>query len=165
MKSWLLSSLRHQYQSKGREVFLDQFKNAWLLWEPGSWTPPQRRTMTLPVRSIVSAEPQPVPDAAAEALAVALSPDTKVLTLGRGEDCELVINDATLSGRHLAFHPGPGGTWAVEDLRSTNGSRLGFQLLGPGVKLPLTEGASLEAGQARFTYCSPEGLWARLSGR
>jgi hypothetical protein len=164
MKSWLLSSLRHQYQPKGREVFLSQFKNAWLLWEPGSWTPPQRRTMTLPVRNALTGE-FPPPDTAAEALAVALLPDTQVLTLGRGEDCELVINDATLSGRHLAFHPGPGGSWAVEDLHSTNGSRLGQQLLSPGATLPLTDGARLEAGQARFTYCSPEGLWARLAGR
>lgn len=166
MKSWLLSSLRFQHLAKGRDQFLTVFKNPWLLWEPGSWAPPQRRTMHLPVRTVVNTRVDPsapAPAATAEALAIALVGD-QPLVLGRDEGCDLVINDATLSSKHLSFHPGPTG-WSVEDLGSTNGSRVLQVALKSGDRVALHDGAALEAGRVSLTFCASEGLWARLTAR
>jgi hypothetical protein len=49
--------------------------------------------------------------------------DTPV-TLGRGNDCTLVLADDYASTNHARLVPGDGG-WLVEDLGSTNGTYLG----------------------------------------
>lgn len=58
------------------------------------------------------------------------------ITLGRDEGCDIVIDDDKASRRHARVRPTEKG-WIVEDLRSTNGTRInGFrtvaQLLGDG---------------------------------
>ena len=47
--------------------------------------------------------------------------DTRVV-LGRGEDCDIVLDDEKTSRRHAALTPLPDGTVMVEDLGSTNGT-------------------------------------------
>jgi hypothetical protein len=67
-------------------------------------------------------------------------------TIGRGRDCDVVLEDAGISRRHAELRPGPDG-WTVADLGSTNGVRVngaqvrGVQLLAPGdlVELGSTE--------------------------
>lgn len=43
--------------------------------------------------------------------------------VGRSRDCEIVLDDAGVSRRHLEIRPSDAG-WTVEDLGSTNGARL-----------------------------------------
>jgi hypothetical protein len=67
-------------------------------------------------------------------------------TIGRGRDCDVVLEDAGISRRHAELRRGPDG-WTVADLGSTNGVRVngvqvrGVQLLAPGdlVELGSTE--------------------------
>lgn len=167
MKSWLLSTLRAGSVAKGRDAFLAANPGCWLLWEPGSWKPPQSRTMIM----TVAMKPVPVPAPAraaapaaptAEALAIALVPLAHPLVLGRSDDCDLPLNDATLSGHHLAFHSS-GASWSVEDVGSTNGTRVNGVMLAPSARLALSAGAKIEAGQVRLTFVTPEALWARLA--
>ena len=46
------------------------------------------------------------------------------LVIGRGEECELHIDDEYVSTRHAVLRP-QGATWYVEDLGSTNGTFVG----------------------------------------
>jgi pSer/pThr/pTyr-binding forkhead associated (FHA) protein len=65
------------------------------------------------------------------------------LTLGRDHTCDLVLNDDAISARHvrLSFHH---GQWWVEDLGSTNGTRLNQSALAtPAV---LATGDQIECG-------------------
>jgi hypothetical protein len=150
VKSWLLSTLRAGSVAKGRDAFLAANPGCWLLWEPGSWKPPQSRTMIMTVAM------KPVPEPAR--VAVPAPP----VVLGRSDDCDLPLNDATLSGHHLAFHPS-GPSWSVEDVGSTNGTRVNGVTLAPNARLALGAGAKIEAGQVRLTFVTPEALWARLA--
>lgn len=45
--------------------------------------------------------------------------------IGRSPECALVLDDDYASGRHARIFQDDGGTWQVEDLRSTNGTFLG----------------------------------------
>lgn len=63
-------------------------------------------------------------------------------TLGRSRDCEIVLDDSSISRRHAEIRPGAEG-WTVADLGSTNGVRLngravrGAQLLQAGDRVEL----------------------------
>lgn len=48
---------------------------------------------------------------------------TTPVTLGRAQDCTIVLDDDYVSSRHARFLPGQ-GQWLVEDLGSTNGTYL-----------------------------------------
>jgi len=47
--------------------------------------------------------------------------DKPAYTVGRKEDNDIVLDNATVSGHHCKFYEA-GGTWFVEDLSSTNGT-------------------------------------------
>ena len=46
------------------------------------------------------------------------------LVIGRGREADLVIAESTISRTHARIDPGECGAWHVEDLGSTNGTRL-----------------------------------------
>jgi hypothetical protein len=157
VKSYLLSTLRLQFGARGREEFQRAAPHHWLVWDPGRWQPPLRRTAPLPALN-----PTARPEALGEALALELRPMNRPLVLGRAPECDLVITDGTLSSRHLAFHQEREG-WAAEDLLSRNGSSIDGQRLGPGELRPLRDGARLEVGQVLLEFWSSEGLWPKLA--
>ncbi len=49
----------------------------------------------------------------------------EAVLLGRAPDCTLVLGDDYASGHHARLVPAGGGSWALEDLGSTNGTSLG----------------------------------------
>jgi len=70
------------------------------------------------------------------------------ITLGRDPICDIPILDETASARHarLSFHH---GQWWLEDLSSTNGTRLNQELL--TLATVLTTGDEIRCGAARLT--------------
>ncbi len=69
--------------------------------------------------------------------------------LGRGADCDLVLDHPSVSRHHVRIGPGRNEAEAleVEDLGSSNGSQLSGVPLAPGRPLPLPQGASLVIGE------------------
>lgn len=155
MKSLLLSTLRAQFASKGADALKAAHPHAWLLWEPGSWKPPQKQTM------VFSAVGPGTKASGGEALALALDGGQQMV-LGRDPLCDLVINDGTLSARHLVVARAANG-WTVADAGSSNGTKLQGAVLPPNEPRALLEGARIEAAQVILTYWTPEGLWRRLA--
>ena len=71
-----------------------------------------------------------------------------ITVLGRMEG-DLLVEDPSVSSRHLEIENfGPGMRW-VRDLGSTNGSELNGQPLGPE-RMPLTEGDVLSVGRVKI---------------
>lgn len=135
-----------------------------MLWEPGSWKPPGTTTLVNPSNlNNPAVTPTPVKPTG-EALAMAMEPkkDGTQLTLGRGMECDAVINDGTLSTLHLVFMQGPGVVWTVRDAGSRNGSTLDGVKLEAGKPKELRTGCKLTAAGVTFTYYGPAGMLQRL---
>jgi hypothetical protein len=70
-------------------------------------------------------------------------------TLGRGRQCDVVLNDPNVSRQHAEIRP-RGGSWVITDLGSTNGSRLnGRRIDGSEV---LRAGDEIELGESVMTF-------------
>ena len=66
------------------------------------------------------------------------------ITIGRDQNCTLVLNDSYASSRHARVFP-KGGTWWLEDLNSTNGTTLAGRAVHGAVELPI--GVPVRIGQ------------------
>ncbi len=169
MKSYLLSSLIFRFGSGDAEPFAKAHPHDWLLWEPGAWKPPASTTAVIGGTPIPFPPPPPPGSTPApgksqgEALALALEErkDGKPLTLGRGSDCDAIINDGTLSQIHLVFMKDEKG-WTVRDAGSRNGSSVDGMKLQPGKPVLLKSGSRVLAAQVAFTFYDPSGMLARL---
>jgi diguanylate cyclase (GGDEF)-like protein len=72
----------------------------------------------------------------------------KPLVIGRGNDCEIRINDHSVSRRHARVQPGAGGHYAV-DLQSTNGT---FVNDVPASMCKLNDGDYLRVGNCIYRF-------------
>ena len=79
------------------------------------------------------------------------------VTVGRGDEEAIPINDATLSRVHLTLKRSASG-WTVEDSNSSNGSWLDGMKLEPGRPYPLKDGAAIQGGRVYLTYFEPSGI-------
>lgn len=153
-----MSVLAQRYARGDFAAFQLAHPYCWLVWEPGEWKPSTSATLTMSTNPAKAGSVR-----AGESLGLALVGGT-TLVLGRANGADLVINDGTLSSRHFALHADAGG-WAVEDLKSRNGTKLGGVSLVPGQRHPLANGARLDAANVVFTFLTTEGLWTRLRTR
>jgi Protein of unknown function (DUF3662)/FHA domain len=70
-------------------------------------------------------------------------------TVGRGRQCDIVLNDPNVSRQHAEIRP-RGGSWVLNDLGSTNGSQInGRRVDGPEVLRP---GDEIELGASAMTF-------------
>ncbi len=77
--------------------------------------------------------------------------------IGRDPSSDVLLNDGTVSRRHARIII-EGNTAYLEDLGSTNGTRLNGQLVSPGQRVPLPQQAELQFGSAILTLELPEGF-------
>jgi transcriptional regulator with GAF, ATPase, and Fis domain len=68
------------------------------------------------------------------------------LAVGRGTDCDVAVDDASVSRRHVVVHGGP--PHEIEDLGSSNGTRIGGARLPPGHRTTIAPGTVVEIGSA-----------------
>ena len=65
--------------------------------------------------------------------------DPKGTTLGRGSDCDVILDDTGVSRLHARISQDPFGRWIVEDLDSQNGIFIGAQRIKAQAVLPNQE--------------------------
>jgi len=159
--SYLLSWLRSKFGASDLETFERLHPYDWLLWEAGPWHPPERTGLTL-----LAAGPGAPPKGTGESLAIALraNPRRPHITIGRGQENDVVVDDATLSRVHLVLMRLESGGWSVRDAGSSNGTRLNGRALEVGTPAPLPSGARLEAGSVHLTFLSSADFLQRLKG-
>jgi transcriptional regulator with GAF, ATPase, and Fis domain len=86
-----------------------------------------------------------------------------VMVIGRGAQCDVTIDDASVSRRHALIHAGT--TPAIEDVGSRNGTRVGGTALARGEKQTLTIGSVIEIGSVvALVQRADSGLRAKLEG-
>jgi hypothetical protein len=101
-----------------------------------------------------------------ELLITTLPPLARVeeLSVGRLPDCELVIDDPSVSKRHAVLRWNePQGRCSVRDTGSTNGTFLNGSTLGTR-EATLKDGDILSFGNVQFWYLMTDTLHARLHG-
>jgi predicted component of type VI protein secretion system len=70
------------------------------------------------------------------------------VTLGRSPDCELSVHDIMLSRRHCRIEP-DGEGWAIADLGSKNGTRVGGNSI---IRSPLQHGDVIRMGKTAVRF-------------
>ncbi len=91
-------------------------------------------------------------------------PETGTITLGRGADADIRVEHESVSRRHASIHL-DGGLF-VEDLGSSNGTKLGDQQLDPGKRVAFEAGEVIEIGsvmlvvQRQATAPRPRRVWS-----
>jgi DNA-binding NtrC family response regulator len=73
-------------------------------------------------------------------------PEAGMVTIGRDDDDDVRIDDANASRHHARLHVGT--VLQIEDLGSTNGTRLRGNLLPPGQRAPVLAGEAISIGWA-----------------
>ena len=80
------------------------------------------------------------------------------LTIGRDPDNDLQLDYPTISRHHAAIRRvGPVEQYAIEDLRSSNGTLVNDELIEPGQPFPLYPGNTLRVGPVKFLF-APEAV-------
>jgi hypothetical protein len=74
---------------------------------------------------------------------------TGPVVLGRSSECDLAVRDILLSRTHCRLEPAGGHDWRVVDLKSKNGTRVGWQQVESQV---LKDGDHLRMGRTRIVY-------------
>lgn len=75
------------------------------------------------------------------------------VTIGRGSDRDLRLDEPRASRQHGTFRPrrsGPG--WTYTDLGSSNGTRINGRPVTPNQRIELRDGDTIEIGPTRFTF-------------
>ncbi len=159
MKSYLVSWLARNL-ARDMERFAREKAGPWLVWEPGPWRPPLADRST-----IAEAGQGRSRSSSGEALALEVTPvpgrtASEGIRLGRGPENDLVVDDGTLSRAHLLLKLVE-GRWFVEDLHSSNGTRVNGEPLGDAA-VPIEPGARIEAGSVCLTFYDARGFYLRL---
>jgi hypothetical protein len=140
--SYLFSFLRRKFATVDPAAFERLHPHDWLLWEA----------------------PDALPGGEGEALAIALSrnPRRPYLALGHGPECDIVLDDASLSRVHLVLvRVGP-RDWALRNADGSAGTRLNGLLLGAADPRPLASGDRIRAGEVRLTFLAGADLLRRF---
>jgi ABC-type multidrug transport system ATPase subunit/pSer/pThr/pTyr-binding forkhead associated (FHA) protein len=73
------------------------------------------------------------------------------IVVGRSEQADVVVPDASASRRHLELRQ-EADSWVAVDLKSTNGTLLDGALLTPHIPVRLQNGARLQLGDSEFLF-------------
>jgi pSer/pThr/pTyr-binding forkhead associated (FHA) protein len=95
----------------------------------------------------------------AEGRVLALPSSGRVVHVGRGEGCDLVLADPDVSREHVAIERGPGG-FLARDVGSKNGVEISGENLTAGERL-LHDGDVIRLGGSCLRFVDPEDRYLR----
>ena len=164
--AFMLSLLNRQRQLLGAK-FSERYPSDWLVWEPGVWRPARSESTS---NAEATQLPTPTPfnrPHGDDALCFELKRVPSDLTMGRGTENHIVVNDLTVSRAqlHLVFAD---GKWRV---RTTSQVTVDGKLVGIEAGRPasgaidgslLKGGSALVIGDVRMTFYEPDGFLQRL---
>jgi DNA-binding NtrC family response regulator len=85
------------------------------------------------------------------------------LVIGRGEDCEIFVDDPSVSRKHAILRLDASPT--IEDLGSRNGTAVGHRRIAPGERVPIGVGTLLVLGSTSVVLEPSYGLRSRAVRR
>lgn len=157
VSAFMLSLLNRQRQLLGARFF-ERYPSNWLVWEPGPWRP-ARSVLTSNTEATQLPTPAPVARPVGEdALCFELKRAVSALTVGRGSENQIVINDLTVSREQFRLEFSADQKWRVH---SKGPLTVDGQPVGPQGAL-LKNASSIVVGDVRMTFYEPDGFPHRL---
>jgi hypothetical protein len=131
-----------------------RFPCSWLVWEAGP------RTL-----GFDQSGPEVLLSYRSDAQCHALDGElvTSFVRVGRSSQCDVVINDATVSRVHLGLARDQAESWTVVPL--STGCFVGAEALSLGGAHRFTDGDQLRVGEVLLSYYGPSGMAKRLLRR
>jgi hypothetical protein len=159
--AYLVSLLTRQVALLQRDGFLKKHPHPWLVWEAGNWDPPRS-----PAESDAGATRLPDPKrperpGAGDALCFELVAKDKdhLFKVGRSSECEIVLNDMTISREQ--FHlDSKAGKWVLVPITNAHTQLFGRELEAP---IELTRESPLKVGHLTLTFCPAAQFAERLA--
>jgi pSer/pThr/pTyr-binding forkhead associated (FHA) protein len=94
------------------------------------------------------------------------SPYSDRITVGRTANCDVVLQDRSVSKLHALFWPADDlDGWGVSDARSANGTWLNERRLAPLDRMPIKPGDLVRLGQLEVKFIDPSMLYELLVRR
>ncbi|HYV50250.1 MAG TPA: FHA domain-containing protein [Myxococcaceae bacterium] len=155
----LLSNLVAQRRSLAAE-FPAKYPHAWLVWEIGVWKPSPRSPASTVTRGVMRASLSAPAASAGDPLCYELR-EQAPFKVGRAPDCDVRLNEETVSRDHLWLEPAPGGGWVVRPGSPSSVTYLGGRAL-PGDGVTLTSRETLALGNVVLTFETAESLLERV---
>ncbi|HZN92883.1 MAG TPA: FHA domain-containing protein [Myxococcales bacterium] len=169
VRAYLLSNLIARRGELAGE-FQARFPHSWLVWEKGVWKPSPRPSKSTVTRATPRARSDPGPASggpapggpAGDPLCYELC-ERAPFKIGRAADCDVRLNEETVSRDHLWLEPAPDGAWMVRPGSPSSITYIGGQALrGDGFALSARE--TLELGNVVLTFETAETLLRRVDG-
>jgi hypothetical protein len=159
VRAYLLSNLLAQRAGLADE-FPNRFPHAWLVWEPGVWKPSPKSPMSAVTQIGVKEQGATPVAATSDPLCFELR-ERAPFKVGRAPDCDIRINEGTVSRDHLWLEPLDGGGWMVRPGSPSSVTLIGGQSLGTdGYTLSARE--TMELGTVVVTFETAASLLQRL---
>lgn len=79
------------------------------------------------------------------------------MVVGRSDECDIIIDHMSISGKHAKIVRSANGIYKVLDLKSANGVKVNFT---PYSIKELGSGEIIDLGHVRFRFCAPGDLWS-----
>ena len=156
--AFMLSLLGRQHQLLGARFF-ERYASDWLVWEPGPWRPARSILTSNTEATQLPAAAQPARPVGEDALCFELKQvENAVMTVGRGSENHIVINDLTVSREQFALEFS-NKAWKVRS-RGTPLSVDGAPVGEAGAALK--NASVILVGDVRLTFYTPEGFPRRL---
>jgi hypothetical protein len=165
-RAYLLSFLARQRLLLLEQRFGARYPHHWLVWEPGSWkAPPANASVAetkLPMKTLMPPRAEPG-DALCFELAV--KPERKEpVRIGRAEESELVISDATVSREHCTLRL-DNGQWKVRACEAVKSLKVDGKALAAGAEATLAPGQQLDLGDVKLTLLDPRRFYERVASQ
>lgn len=158
VQAYMRSLLVHQFLFL-QDEFARRYSHPWLVWEPTRWTPSPGPAGNR-AETILPGQVSPGAKRSSDALCFALGGGAgDRVRVGRAEENEITINDATLSRTQLILCAVPSG-WAVELVADAQATSVDGLRLEVGRPVCLSDGARLDSGGVQFTYHDGDGFLA-----
>ena len=160
----LLHSILVRQSLALKERFRARYPHPWLVWEPGAWNVSDGGEQNVAATQLPTEELRDCLPVGDDALCFELlqAMGAGTLSVGRASHNQLVVNDATVSREHLVLRADASGNWTAERVADAGPTSVDGAPLQPGTPCPLVSGASLQLGEVRMTFHSPEDFAARI---
>jgi FHA domain-containing protein len=158
VRAHLLSSLVAQRRALVAE-FPAKFPHAWLVWEIGVFKPSPRGASTA-TRGVMRASLSAPAASSGDPLCYELG-EQGPFKIGRAADCDVRLNEETVSRDHLWLEPVSGGGWVMRPGSPTSVTYVGGRAL-PSDGLTLKSRETLELGNVVLTFETAQTLLRRV---
>lgn len=145
----------------GKEAFGEQYGDAFLLLDTGTVRGRSGMAATTLEPRPLDADDEPTAPTSFEVLPIRSRTGEAIIRVGRTDDCDVIINDQSVSSLHAIFERSSTGALTVKDNKSKNGTFVDERFVGGagrGEAHPMGGRHSLRFGSLSAIFLDLEGF-------